>query len=264
MATVLLESPTFKELPQQSEDVQSLGRWLVFRYHPVALFSLKSSRATSTAGKTLLTPTPYAVKMAFLDVALRNGLTEDPQGFVRCLAGTHLRIGVPQQACVTGTIQSIRQETRDTERKRRPDLPPYISSIAFREFVHYQGVLALAFDLKTCSLDYVPLLLEAAPAINYLGKRGSFVQYLNGARQPRLDSTFTLPLDGANGRSGRSGQRAVLDDFGPGASFERLNSFTSTEARRGVDRKFVETFIPLHVYNSGPGFVHYSARGVRG
>src|SRR5215469_18666308 len=126
MPAVLLESPISTELAEKSGEVQNLGRWLVFRYHPVALFSLKSSRATSTAGKTLLTPTPYAVKMAFLDAALRNGLTEDPQGFVRCLAGTHLRIGVPQQACVTGTIQSIRQETRDTERKRRPDLPPYI------------------------------------------------------------------------------------------------------------------------------------------
>jgi hypothetical protein len=159
---------------------------------------------------------------------------------------------------VTGTIQGIRQETRDAERGRKPDLPPYRSSIAFREFVHHQGPIALAFDLKTCSPDYVPLLLQAAPAINYLGKRGSFVQYLSGAWQPRLDSTFTMAVHGANERSARSGQRAVLDDFGPGASFEKLNSFAPTEIRRGVDRKFVETIVPLQVYNSGPGFVHYS------
>ena len=262
MVAVLLEPPTSQELPHESEEVQNLGRWLVFRYRPVALFSLKSSRATSTAGKTLLTPTPYAVKMAFLDAALRNGLTEDPQGFVRCLTGVVLRIGVPQHACVTGTIQSVRQEIRDTERRRKPDLPPYRSSIAFREFVHYQGVIALAFDLKTCPLDYVTLLLQAAPAINYLGKRGSFLQYLSGARQPRLNSTFTLPVHGAGERSAGSGQRAVLDDFGPGASFGNLNSFAPTEMRRGVDRKFVETIVPLQVYNSGPGFVHYWGPGV--
>jgi len=29
--------------------------------------------------------------------------------------------------------------------------------------------------------------------------------------------------------------------------------------RRDVDRKFVETIVPLNIYNSGPGFVHYSA-----
>ena len=38
--------------------------WIVFAYQPTALFSLKTSRATSTVGKTLLIPTPYAVKMA--------------------------------------------------------------------------------------------------------------------------------------------------------------------------------------------------------
>jgi hypothetical protein len=268
MATLLLERPTptntLSELPQRSEDIQDLGRWLIFRYSPVALFSLKSSRATSTAGKTLLTPTPYAVKMAFLDTALRNGLTYDPQDFVRCLARTILRIGVPHHACVTGTIQSIRQETREAERGLRPDLPPYRPSIAFREFVHYQGVISLAFDLKTCSVDYVPLLLEAAPAINYLGRRGSFVQYLNGARQPELDSTFTQAVDAASERTARFGQRILLDDFGPEASFQNLNSFASTAIRRGADRKFVETIIPLQVYNSGPGFAHYVAAATAG
>src|SRR5450432_1367937 len=104
--------------------IPEAGGWLVFEYSPAALFSLKSSRATSTAGKTLLTPTPYAVKMAFLDAALRHGLTRDPEGLVRWLAAATLRIGVPEHACVTGTIQSIRQEIRD-ERKRNPELPPY-------------------------------------------------------------------------------------------------------------------------------------------
>jgi len=265
MPTILLDSPTpaRSELPESSQDVQDLGRWLVFRYSPASLFSLKISRATSTAGKTLLTPTPYAVKMAFLDATLRNGLTDDPYSFVRSLASAVLRIGPPRHACVTGTIQSVRHEARDAGHGRKPDSPAYRPSIAFREFVHYYGVLALAFDLKTCSADHVPLLLQAAPAVNYLGKRGGFVQYLSGARQPKLDSTFTQPVDGSNGPAG-FGQRVILDDFGPGASFENLNSFASTEIRRGIDRKFVETIVPLQVYNSGPGFVHYWAPAVTG
>jgi hypothetical protein len=55
-----------------SKDASMEPRWLVFRYRPVTLFSLKMSRATSTVGKTLLTPKPYAVKMAFVDAALRH------------------------------------------------------------------------------------------------------------------------------------------------------------------------------------------------
>jgi hypothetical protein len=243
-----LEKPASKHKPKTSG-------WLVFRYAPVGLFALKSSRATSTAGKTLLIPTPYAVKMAFLDAALRCGLTNDPERLVRWLAKASLRIGVPHHACVTGTIQSIRQETRDAERKIDPTTPPYRSTIAMREVVSYQGTLSLAFDLNTCSPECVALLVHIAPAINYLGKRGSFLQYLSGVRQAVLDFPATEPAQAA-----AWGHHATLDDFGPQASFAALNSYSSTPVRRGLERKFVETTVPLEIHNTGPGFVHYVGR----
>jgi hypothetical protein len=260
MAALPLEAPPATER-HRTRKIKDAGEWLVFRYIPISLFSLKSSRATSTAGKTLLTPTPYAVKMAILDAAVSHRLTGNPGDLVHSLAAANLRIGVPQHACVTGTIQSVRQETRDVERKRKPNSPPYRGTIAFREVVHHQGRLSLAFDLKTCSRELVPLLLEAAPAINYFGKRGSFFQYVSGALQTSLEPSFAQPID----ESGRSmpapGQRAMLDDFGARASFEALNSFASTEARRNVDRRFVETMVPMEVHNAGPGFVHYRILG---
>ena len=45
--------------------------WLIAEYQPVSLFSLKNSLATSSGGKSLLVPTPYAFKMALLDAACR-------------------------------------------------------------------------------------------------------------------------------------------------------------------------------------------------
>jgi hypothetical protein len=258
MATLLLEPV---EEAARFEDGGDAGAWLVFRYVPAALFSLKSSRATSTAGKTLLLPTPYAVKMAFLDAALRNGLAGDPDGLVRWLAVANLRIGVPRHACVTGTIQSVRQEVREVERKRNPELPPYRASIAMREFVHYQGTVGLAFEVKTCAAELIPLLVRIAPAINYFGKRGSFIQYLGGGRQAELDASFGQAVDGGGADVPAAGLRTVLDDFGSQATFDALNSFSSAEVQRGVHRRFVETMVPLDVYNAGPGFVHYRAPG---
>ncbi len=41
--------------------------WLHCSYEPVSLYSLKLSAATSSGGKTLLAPSPYAVKMALLE-----------------------------------------------------------------------------------------------------------------------------------------------------------------------------------------------------
>jgi hypothetical protein len=242
-------------------DIPQSCRWLVFRYAPAALFSLKTSRATSTAGKTLLIPTPYAIKMAFVDAALRCRITGDPDGLIRWLARASLRIGVPQHACVTGTIQSVRQETREVERKRHPKLPSYRANIAMREFVYQLGFLRLAFDRETCQPGLLALLAETAPVINYLGKRGSFVQYMDHAWQGELDSTFTQPVDELAGDAPGWGQRATLDDFGPKANFEALNSFSPTEIQRGVHRTFVETVVPLEIHNTGPGFVHYCAPG---
>src|SRR5262245_19508825 len=193
-------------------------RWTVFRFAPVALFSLKMSRATSTAGKSLLTPTPYSVKMAFLDAGLRHGLVKSPDTLVRHLATATLRIGVPRDACVTGTIQSIRQERSDQEDKRVDNDSRYRASIAMREFVHFQGDMRLAFDSETCAPELIELLLRAGPAINYLGKRGSFVQYMDVDWQPDLDSTFTSPVSHGSKGIHVAGLITTLDDFGPRAS----------------------------------------------
>jgi hypothetical protein len=241
------------------EEIQGT-HWLVFHYSPVSLFSLKLSRATSTAGKTLLIPTPYSIKMAFVDAALRHRLTDNPEQLIRGLAKTSLRIGVPQHACVTGIIQSIRQEIPESERKQNPGAPPYRTSIATREFVHYCGLLAVAFEFDHRGAELSALLMRAAPAINYFGKRGSFFQYRDTERLTELDSTFTEPAD-PMAPAPVWGHRATLDDLGPKASFAALNSFSPTPIERGVHRKFVETMVPLGLHNVGPGFVHYCAPG---
>jgi hypothetical protein len=218
------------------------------------------SQATSTAGKTLLVPTPYAVKMAFLDAALRHGLAGDANELVKGLAKANVRIGVPQHACVTGTIQMIRQETREDERKRNPGLPWYRANIAMREFVHYQGDLRLAFERDTCHSELM-LLLQVAPAVNYLGKRGSFFQYLGYSEQQDLDFTFTREVGKDPGGPAVGVHRATLDDFGPGATFEALNSFSPSKVKLDIHRKFVETVVPFSVHNTGPSFTHYRGAG---
>jgi hypothetical protein len=252
--------PLMMELdtPDTIAGIEGPGRWLLFVYQPTALFSLKASRATSTVGKTLLTPTPYAAKMAFIDVALRHGLIDDPDSLVRALAAARLRIGLPATACVTTTIQRVRQVTRPEDRKSDPAAPPYRTTIAMREVVHFVGSITLAFDLATCSMELISLLAKAAPAINYLGKRGSFFQFCGSTRYLKLDESFTQPfVDGPEALPSMY-HLSTLDDFGPMASFDALNGFSRTRVKRGIDRAFVETVVPLGVLNYGFGFVHYA------
>ena len=221
--------------------------WLLFRYRQTALFSLKTSRATSTVGKTLVVPTPYAVKMAFLDAGLRGERLPDRDAFVRSLATTRVRIGVPDDACVTGTIQKIRQEPK----KPTPE-QPYISNVALREVVHFRGLLVVAFEAP----ETRDSLMSIGPAVNYFGKRGSYFQYEGGEEREALDASFTKGLLD-DGEIPTRCHLATMDDFGPDANFDALNSFSETPMKRGKHRTWLETVVPLGVRNAGPGFVHY-------
>src|SRR6266508_166662 len=73
--------------------VLAQGHWLVAEYTPTALFSLKASFATSSVGRPLVVATPYAVKMAFVDAALRAGLADaDCADFLRSLVPIEVRV----------------------------------------------------------------------------------------------------------------------------------------------------------------------------
>ncbi len=228
------------------------GRWLMARYAPTSLFSLKTSMATSSVGKTLLVPTPYSIKMALVDAAFRSGRGGDASVLVEDLAKTTVSIGVPEHAAVTHTIVKIRQEP-----KARKPLEPYIAAVAYREFVYVHGEWRWAFDLATMPRRAADAIVSLLPVVNYIGKRGSFVQYLGVSRIDCLDTSFTQPFDLGNLGIPQRVHLAVLDDFGPEANLDALNSYSATPMRRDRHRKFVKTLVPMGVVNSGPGFTQY-------
>jgi hypothetical protein len=230
------------------------GRWLVVEYHPTALFSLKLSLATSSVGKTLVVPTPYSVKMAFVDAGFRAGLSNaDCDDFLRSLVGVDVRIGPPRAACITHTFLKVRQEPKTSD-----PLHPYIDSIAYREFAYHQGKWRLAFDLAGGDEILATRLVIIAPHVNYVGKRGSFVQFIGLSRQTELGSEFTQPIQNQEPwQPPRRSHILPLDDFGPEADMETLSSFTSQRPIRDKHRRFVRTIIPLGLVNTGPGFSEY-------
>jgi hypothetical protein len=233
-------------------NVPGPGHWLVIVYQPTSLFSLKTSLATSSVGKTLLVPTPYSIKMAFVDAAFRSGLsTDECAKFLVSLVNVDIRIGPPESACVTHTFVKIRQESRDAN-----PLRPYIASIAYREIVHHHGLWRWAFDLAAGDDTLADRLVRIAPHVTYIGKRGSLIQFVGLSRVSDLGPKFTQPTDGQWILPQRA-HVALLDDFGPEADFETLSSFTSKKPSRDKHRRFLETVIPLGLVNTGPGFSEY-------
>lgn len=229
------------------------GRWLVVEYLPTALFSLKISLATSSVGKTLIVPTPYAIKMAFVDAAFRAGLSDgDCAAFLRSLVDVDVRIALSGGAVVTHTFVKVRQEPHGGS---QPD-QPYISNIAYREVVHHQGVWRWAFDLAAGDDALAARLVRVAPHVAYIGKRGSFIQFNGLFRLPELDQSFTT-VPAAGDPWPISGHVVPLDDFGPEATLDVLSSYSLTPARRERHRKFVHTVVPMRASNTGPGFTEY-------
>ena len=104
----------------------------------------------------------------------------------------------------------------------------------------------------------------AAPGINYLGKRGSFVQYCGRERRPKLDASFTQRFDEVSSALPEAVHLATLDDFAPEPRFSNaFHTFSRTGIKREIHRSFVEAVVPMGVQNFGFGFVQY-ARGEAG
>lgn len=240
--------------PTAVAGVPGPGHWFIAEYQPTALFSLKISLATSSVGKTLVVPTPYSIKMAFVDAAFRARLShQECAEFLESLVNVELRIAPPGAACVTHTFVKVRQESRGGD-----PLRPYIPSIAYRELVHHHGRWRWAFDLAAGDNTLAERLVRLAPHVAYIGKRGSFIQFVGFSRQRDLGPEFTQPVQNEEAWTPPARAHIVtLDDFGPEANLKVLSSFTTTSPKRHRHRRFVQTIVPLGLVNTGPGFSEY-------
>jgi len=231
------------------------GRWLIAEYQPTALFSLKVSLATSSVGKSLVVPTPYAIKMALIDAAFRARFSDSEcASLLLALIPLDVRVNPGPSAVVTHTFLKVRQESRGSD-----PLRPYSSTISYREVVHHQGPWLWAFDLASVELATAEKVITLLPHIRYVGKRGSFIQFLGFQRVLEVGVEFTQPVMRSGAWSPPTrGHITPLDDFGPEAELAVLSSFSAKPARRDRHRKFVETIVPLGIVNSGPGFTEYA------
>jgi hypothetical protein len=230
------------------------GPWLIAEFEPTALFSLKISLATSSVGRTLVVPTPYAIKMALVDAAFRAGFADTECGLLlKNLVRVEVRIAPTDRAVVTHTFVKVRQESRDPNAAS-----PYGSTIAYREIAHLQGVLRWAFDLASGNDLLARQMIQLLPLICYIGKRGSFVRFVRSYRARYLASEFTQPIIRTDTWAPPARAHiAPLDDFGPDAEMAVLSSYSKGKPKRDRHRRFVDTIIPLGIVNSGPGFTQY-------
>jgi hypothetical protein len=252
--------------------------WIVARYLPVAPFSLKPAAATSSGGKTLLAPTPYAIKMALLDTAIRTmGVPEGEQLFPS-LRNLTVQIALPEDILVFKSFSKSwrpveskeaqkKDETREEfETRQREKLAdriergqyPLYSTIAYREYVYYRDAFQLAFtspDDEALPAE-LPTLLTC---INYFGKRGGFMQIMEPPRQQEhlAEGLFTeLTAEGLQ-QFHPDGTMQVLDDCGKTLTFQRANIYSSERITVGKERILRHVVLPYRLKRSSRSYSWY-------
>jgi len=230
--------------------------WLISEYVPTSLFSLKPAWATSSGGKSLLLPTPFAVKMALLDAACRVHGRQGVEHQWDVIRALTVALSGPDQIVVTNTFTRILKLRRGTASPGSAHAGPYQKSIGFREYVYHAGPIGIALQLP--GEDLVGRLTDWLLQISYLGKRGGFVQM---ARPPQVvdalpDGFFTLP-DSDTGPFPLYGILHQVDDTGPDTSFDRVNIYSDKKVRLGKDRILRHVVLPYRLVRSSKGYSHY-------
>lgn len=216
--------------------------WLIADYEFVTLFSLKLSSATASGGKTLLVPTPYALKMALLDVACRTlGVTraEDLWPHIRDLS---IALRPATRVVVTNLFQRVLKPYKNPPKPDVPDFGPFQRTIGYREYVQLVGPLGIALGFEDVTLEeqLSSLLLN----INYLGKRGGFVQLLppphsaNELPDAFVEATLDQTAFALNGTL------QVLDDCTDQLTFAKADIYSGEKVKMGKERILRNIVLP--------------------
>lgn len=231
--------------------------WHLATYQPVSLFSLRPANATTAGGKTLITPTPYAVKMALLNAAFRLYGLAAAAHFPR-LRDLEVAVWLPEAVLVIGTFQRILRPKK-LENPLGTGLDAvWQSNIAFREYVHFAGLISLAVREPKPAVESLPWA-NLFSQINYFGKRGSFFQFLQYETLTELNDQFTWLNPDQPGAIPLNGLLQLMDDCGPDMTYAHANIYDQTTLRVGQPngRLLKTVVLPYQMESTARGFTLY-------
>ena len=234
--------------------------WYIARFASTSLFSLRPANATTSGGKSLLTPTPFAIKMALLDVSFRIQGIEQGQATFPQIRDLEIAVNLPQRIMVNNTfVKILRSHKQGLKDQHGTGLAgPMGSTIAYREFIQFGGDVQIALSSQNSKGVNLPLP-QLLSQIHYLGKRGGFMQYLGFEESEELPEQFTVFTGGATDTFELGGTLQLLDDCGPKMTFEHANVYT--KKRMGINqaagRILRPVILPYRITRSSRGYTLY-------
>jgi hypothetical protein len=230
--------------------------WIVTEYEATTLFSLKPATATASGGKTLLIPTPFAVKMALLDAACRLEGLQNAKLAWEWLRSLGVAIRPPQEIVVNNTFIKTLKPRRNAAGDGSVDAGYFMRTITYREYAQLVNPFAIGLELSaTADSD---ALARWMVCINYLGKRGSFMQMVTPPEHvDKLPLGFLL-LDGhLEDEIDLNSLLTQLDDVAAEVSFEQVDIYSPKRLVLGKDRLLYNVTLPYEQASSSRSYTHY-------
>ncbi len=229
--------------------------WWIAEYEAVTLFSLKLSAATASGGKTLLVPTPYAIKMALLDAACRTAGVTQAEQWWPAIRDLRVALRPPAQAVVTNLFQKVLRPRRNAADLAEPDAGPFQKTIGYREYVQLIGPLGIALDCagpQPCDWPH-GLLVN----ISYLGKRGSFMQLTALPCQENALPPGFVQTTAASTVFAVNGTPQLLDDCTPALTFAKANVYSRERVQMGKERITRPVVLPYRLARASKSYTLY-------
>lgn len=229
--------------------------WVTADYEAATLFSLKYSTATSSGGKTLLVPTPFAIKMALLDSACRTAGVAQAQAWWEMIRDLRVAVRPPEHVVVSNIFQKILRPRRNPAAPGDADSGPFQRTIGYREYAQWKGAMSLALGWE--GEDERPWLQDLLLNIHYLGKRGGFVQLVHFPQVVRELPAGFVDLTREADEFPIHGMLQVLDDCSPGMTFDQANIYSPAKIRMGRERITRSVVLPYRLVKSSKSFSLY-------
>jgi hypothetical protein len=193
--------------------------------------------------------------MALLDAACRTAgvaVAEEAWPWLRDLA---VALRPPERVVVTNLFTKILKPRRTLAKPGAQHAGPLGKTIGFREYVYFDGPLGVALG---GTLTDPARLEEWLLQINYLGKRGGFVQLLDPPTPAKTLPSGFIVVDGDPTRPFLAdGIIQQLDDCDASLTFEKADIYSGKSIRLGKERVLHHIVLPYRLVRSSRGFSYY-------
>lgn len=238
--------------------------WVLAPYLPVSFFSLRPSTATASGGTTLLVPTAFAIKMALLSASLHTKGLDEGQRRFPTIRALRIALSLPEQLLVLKTVGRVQRPSKLVgSGDREPEVAqaraqghfPYLPTMAPREYVQFAGPITLA-----CTLDHEEppgWVEEVLVAVNYLGKRGGFLQIIDWPKREGEVGPDFIEVTRDSSDFPIDGTLQQLDDWGETITFEHADIYSEKPIVLGKERLLRQVVLPYRLEQSGRTYSRY-------